>query len=307
MKKKIIIVFLVIALLGIVNSGYYIVREDEVAVLQTFGKITAVVVDAEDVEKVEKNLESSNYDVQISRQKGLHFKIPFIQKVQRYTGKYLTYLSDEELINTNDGRRIQIQTYAQYRVADPVTFTVAVQGDVRTANKRMDEYVYKTVINTANQLGFNEFFYKETLENLLNEKLEILNETLIADFGIFVSDIGINRKTFPEKNIVTIEEKMSKEIEKESQKLTAEGDSEYLQAKAQTDRQQAEIVSKAVEEAAKIKAEADAEALRIYQSSLKKDLEFYRFIKRMEIYRNMKETTIFLDGDSDLFKYLEGY
>ncbi len=310
MKKAggVVIGVLLILAVFLLNSSCYIVYEDEVAVLETFGKLTSAIVNQEDLEKVNANLVKNGYrDIAILTQKGLHFKIPFIQNVKKYSSKYMTYLSNEELINTLDNRRIQIQTYAQYKVADPISFTIAVGGNFNLAYNRMDEYVYKTVINTANQLSFNEFFYKETVENLLNGKLVLLNEQLVVDFGIFISDIGVNRKTFPANNVATIEQKMSKEIEKESEKLTAEGDSEYMQAQAAADREYAEIVAKAMQEAAKIRAEADAEALKIYQDSLNKDLEFYRFIKRMDLYKEISGTTIFLDEKNEILKYVDGY
>lgn len=307
-KSGILFLLLVVLAAFLLNASYFIVYEDEVAVLETFGKLTSAIVNSEDLEKVNQNLSVSGYtDISVSTQKGLHFKIPFVQTVRKYSSKYLTYLSNEELINTLDNRRIQIQTYAQYKVADPIGFTIAVGGNFNLAYKRMDEYVYKTVINTANQLSFNEFFYKETVEELLNEKLVQLNEKLVADFGIYISDIGVNRKTFPANNIATIEQKMSKEIEKESEKLTAEGDSEYMQAQSAANREYAEIVAKAKEEAAQIRAQADAEALKIYQESLNKDLEFYRFIKRMDLYKEMNGSTIFLDERNEILKYIKGY
>lgn len=309
MKKLLGISFGIIALIAIIvlSNSFYIVKEDEVAVVKNLGKKIAVVIDAQDETVVKHNIERNEYKgITVYTEKGLHSKIPFIQTVQIYSAKYLTYISNTELINTKDERRIEIQMYAQYRVIDPIVFDDAV-GTRREANKRMDEYVYKTVINSANTLKFNEFFYQNTLEDLLKTKQDTLNEQLTSKYGLYVSDIGINHKSFPETNVANIEEKMAKEIEKESEKLIAEGDSEYLQAQAMTERQRTEIVSAAVETAAVVKAEADAEAIRIYQESLQKDLAFYQFITRMEIYKNIKETTVFLDGDNAIFNLLDGY
>ena len=309
MKRAVGIIFAIIIVLGIfvlVNS-LYIVKEDEVAVVKTFGKINNVIIAPDDEGDIRANLERNNYqNIKVISEKGLHFKRPFIDTVDHYTAKYLTYTSNTELINTNDERRIEIEMYAQYRILDPVVYSLAV-GNKIEANKRMDEYVYKTVINSANTLKFDEFFYQNTLEELLDSKKDTLNEQLVSEYGLFVTDIGINRKNFPQSNVSNIEEKMAKEIEKESEKLIAEGDSEYLKAQAITDRQRAEIVSKAVEEAAIIKAGADAEAIRIYQESLQKDLEFFQFIKRMEIYENIKDSTIFLDRENAIFNFLSGY
>jgi len=309
MKKIFGIGFGIIVVLGLIimSNSFYIVKEDEVAVVKNLGKKIAVVIDAKDEAIVTSNIEKNKYTgIKILTNKGLQTKIPFIETVQIYSAKYLTYISNKELINTKDERRIEIQMYAQYRILDPIVFDDAV-GNTREANKRMDENVYKTVINSANTLKFNEFFYQNTLEDLLQTKQEALNQELTSQYGLFVSDIGINHKSFPDSNIANIEEKMAKEIEKESDKLKAEGDSEFVQAQAITERQRTEIVSAAVETAAIVKAEADAEAIRIYQESLQKDLAFYQFITRMEIYKNIKDTTVFLDGDNAIFNLLDGY
>lgn len=309
MKKFAGIAFGIIVFIGLIvlSNSIYIVYEDEVAVVKAFGKMVSVVVSPLDEDVIARNLElNDNQEIQIISEKGLHFKVPFINSVEKYSAKYLTYTSEQPLINTKDERRIVIQMYAQYRIIDPVVYKKAV-GTASSAQSVMDNRVYKTVINAANTLEFNEFFYQNTFEDLLVSKQDALNEELVRDFGLYVSDIGINRKSFPESNITNIEEKMAKEIEKDSEKLIAEGDSEYLQAQAITDRQKAVIVSAAVEEAAIIKAGADAEAIRIYQNSLQKDLDFYQFITRMEIYKTVSGSTVFLDGDNAIFDLLDGY
>ncbi len=148
------------------------------------------------------------------------------------------------------------------------------------------------------------FFDQGILEDLLDDKLDLLNDSMGSGFGIFVSDMSINRKTFPIDNIATIEEKMTKEIEKESAQSIAEGDSEYNQMVAQVDAEKAQVIANAVEEAAIIKADADAEAIRTYQAALEVDLEFYQFIQRMDIYKEIRGSRIFLDKDNSIFSYL---
>lgn len=304
MKKSVVFGIIAVLVLIVVSSSVYIVNEDEVAISKVFSEVTSIVIDPTDEEAVAANLErNNNSGIEIIASKGLHFKIPFVQQIQKYTSKYLTYTSSPVLINTADSRRVEIQMYAQYRIIDPAKFYLSV-GSKAEANNRMDEYIYKAVINSANTLVFNEFFYQTTLEDLLNSKKTVLNEQLIKEFGIYVSDIGINRKTFPTSNIATIEEKMTKEIEKESAQSIAEGDSQYNQKVATVDAEKARTIAKAIEEAAIIKAEADAEAIRIYQQALKVDLEFYQFTQRMEIYKSINESTVFLDGENAIFKYL---
>ncbi|PKM52309.1 MAG: hypothetical protein CVV02_02785 [Firmicutes bacterium HGW-Firmicutes-7] len=306
MKRNIMIVVIALVALLALSSSLYIVKEDEVATIKSLGKIVAVVTEAKDSEMVSKNLKANGMNIKVIPDKGVHFKIPFIQTVSKYTSKYLTYISNQETINTKDSRRIEIQMYAQYRIMDPVTFQLAL-GTRAQANKQMDDLVYPLVIQSVNNLDFNEFFYQSTLQDIVTSRQKIVNEQLLKDYGLYISDIGINRKKFPLANVQSIEEKMTLQIQKESEKLTAEGDSEYVQKQAIADREKAEIVSAAVEQAAIVKAAADAEAIKVYQESLNKDLSFYQFITRMEIYKEMSGKTIFIDKDNAIFELLNGY
>jgi len=307
-NSKGIIIGVIVILLFIVSKGsMYVIYEDEVGIVKNFSAITKVIVNKSDVDLVKTNLEQNGMsNVGIVAEKGLHFKIPFIQSVEKYDAKYLTYISRPETINTRDRRTLDIRMYAQYRIIDSAKFNVAVASKAE-ANKKIDIRVYPIVIQSVNTLTFDEFFEANKLETLIYEKLEELNKQLLNEFGIYVTDIGLNRKNFPFDNIDSIENKMSKQIEKESEKLIAEGNSAYDKAKAKTDRQRKELLAEAVEQAAIIRAEADAEALKIYQYSLQKDLEFYKFIQRMEIYKELEKTTIFLDKDNDLLDLINGY
>ncbi len=306
MKKSAIAGIVVVLLLMVGSSSFYIVNEDEVAVTKIFSEVKSIVVSSDDFDAVKENLAKNNLsDITVHSERGLHFKVPLVETVEIYSAKYLTYISNEELINTADSRRVTIQMYAQYRIMDPARFNAAI-GTKAAANSRVDEIVYKTVINSVNNLSFNEFFYQSTLEELLQSKLDDLNTALLGQYGIFVTDIGINRKTFPASNISTIEDKMTKEIEKESAQSIAEGDSIYNQKVAQVDAEKAQVVANAVEAAAIIKAEADAEAIRTYQEALQVDLDFYRFTERMDIYKEIKNSTVFIDKDNSVFTYING-
>ncbi|HHY81368.1 MAG TPA: hypothetical protein GX505_01655 [Clostridiales bacterium] len=295
-----IIVFLAAIILG---NSTYIVREDEVAVVYRLGRADRVAVNPLDRELVETGFSARDLHVDINTSKGLNFKLPFIETVSKYSAKYHTYRSESATINTFDSRRIDLSIFAQYRVVNPALFHMTI-GRMDDSASVMDDRVYPAVIQTANTLAFNEFFDKNKVMDALEHERNVLNQNLVSQYGLYIVDIGIYRKNFPQANIASIEEKMTKEIQKESEKLRAEGDSLLVQSKAETDRIKEETIAKAVEEAAIIRAEADAEAARIYEEALKMDVEFYRFIQRMETYKNLKGTTVFLDQSNDFVKYI---
>lgn len=298
-----LIVVVVVALIGF-SAATYTVREDEVVVVHRLGKVDRVIINPMDKELVVTGFATQpEINPGIFTKKGLNYKLPFVESVEKYSSKYLTYVSTPTTINTFDRRRIDLSIYAQYKIVNPALFNMTM-GLQNNAVRLMDDRVYPAVIQTANTLRFNEFFERTKVSVALDGKRDELNNILATQFGLFIIDIGIYRKNFPQANIASIEEKMTQEIQKESEKLMAEGDSLLRQSMAETDRVRQETVAFAIEESATIKAEADARSTAIYEEALKVDIEFYRFINRMDAYRGLRDTTVFMDKDNDFIRYL---
>ncbi|NLN46422.1 MAG: hypothetical protein GX153_07640 [Clostridiaceae bacterium] len=289
----------------LLNLFTYSVREDETAVVKRFGKIDRVVVDANEAESVRATFASRGLDINVLTKKGLNFCIPFMDDVKTFNAKSMTYTSETATINTFDSRRIDLSMFAQYRVVNPALFDMTL-GTLSNGNRLMDDRVYPAVIQTANTLRFNEFFDTTRVTTAISANMDTLNTVLVETFGVRIIDIGIYRKNFPQANIESIEQKMVQEIQKESEKLIAEGDSQLKQSKAETDRIRKETIAVATETAASIKAEADAEAVRIFEDAISADLEFYRFINRMQAFSELEDTTVFLDPENDFIGYLGG-
>ena len=301
---------IVILLIGgfILLNSFYIVQPDQLALVERFGKFTTVVVTEGSKNLVVEgmSLYDELQDVKIVDHRGLLFKVPFIDNVSKYSSKYRTYTSRSETTNTRDKRKLDIQMYAQYSIVNPAIYRIKVGSDSRL-NQLLDENVYPVVIQSANKLTFDEFFNDAIMEEMMEERRAELNRTLVSQYGIEVADIGIYRKNFSQSNIASIEDKMRKEIQKESEQLRAEGDAFYTESSAQTNRMGTEIVAKAKEESAIIRAEAEKEALAIYEKTLTQDVEFYRFIQRMNTFKDMSGQTIFFDSDNAFLKYLDNY
>lgn len=308
LKTKITVGIILAAALIIMPNFFYTVEPDQVATVKRLGVIEKAIIKAESEESVKASMKGNNTlkNVKFISRRGLFFKIPFIDQVRTYDAKYLTYVSLLETINTSDRRKLDIQMYAQYRIKNPAIYQITVATE-SNRKQLMDSNVYPVVIQSANKLKFEEFFDSETMQTMMDERREQLNKTLEKEYGIEVIDIGIFRKNFPQSTIASIEEKMIKEIQKESEKLRAEGDAFYTTSTSQTNRKQKEIIAKATEESAIIRSEAERQALEVYRASMSKDVEFYKFIQRMNAYKEIQDTKIFVDKDNSFFKDLQGY
>lgn len=299
---------LLICSAALFSQSFYTVGQGELAVVSRFGEIKKVIVKPEYKDLTLESIQAydSLSSVKVDSKRGYFFKVPFIDNVEQVTGKALTYTSLQETISTLDKRKLDIQMYAQYRVANPAIYKMKI-GTEAKLDQLLDDQVYPVVIQSANRLTFNEFFDQEIINTMLEERTAELNKTLLSQYGIQIIDIGMHRKKFPTSTEESIAEKMTKEIQKESERLLAEGDAYYTKVTSETRRKESELLAKAKEESANIKANAEKEALMIYEQSLSKDVEFYKFIQRMDSYKSLKDQTIFMDKENDFFKYINGY
>ena len=73
-------------------------------------------------------------------QPGLHLKVPFIQDVHRFDKRWLEFEGSPNQIPTRDKKYIWVETYARWRIIDPLKFYQNV-GDERGAQSRLDDII----------------------------------------------------------------------------------------------------------------------------------------------------------------------
>ncbi len=309
LRRIIIPVVLLVAVVVILSQSLYIVREDEVATIRVLGEIKQIVVapDNEADAVAQSSLDKRFEGVPIDTSKGLKLMIPFITTVEKNSAKLNTYISNTAKINTRDKIKYDIDIYAQWKITHPGMFRASL-GTPARANSKIDEVVYAVVIDRINRLTSADFLNnKQALENILSEARVDLNENL-ASQGIRIVDIDVYRTVIPESNVESTYKKMIAEREAIAQQIRAEGLELYNNTVADTDKKVAEILASAIEDSEKIRGEADAEALAIYAGAFSKDPEFYEFWRTLKSYENSidENTYMFLDKNNRYLKILSG-
>lgn len=297
------------------NMFTYRIREDEVAVLKSLGVIKKVMVADVGIATQQQDIkmkaeledgrkESTFQNVEIVSKKGLGFKIPILHTVETKTGKLLTYVSQEELINTREKRQFEISMYAQWYISHPGIFGATFKN-TDAANLTLDNLIYPVIIKGINRLSADEFLNNKTaLNRSLDVALSELNG-IVAEYGITVKDIEIFRTLLPESNIQSTYSKMRADREAVAQEIRATSQEAYNKRVADADYEAVQLEAESIQESQKIYGEADAEALRIYAEAFNKDPNFYEFWRTMEAYRNSidKDTTVVIDKNNPFLKY----
>jgi modulator of FtsH protease HflC len=307
--KKNYIGYIVIAavLLIVLSSSVYVMDETQQAIVTQFGKPVG----------------------QPRTAPGLHFKTPFIQKVQFFDKRYLEWDGDRNQVPTKDKKYIFVDTYARWEITDPLQFFIRLR-DERSAQSRLDDILDG---ETRNAIASNELLdlvrsvnrEPEVTEDFM-EEIEILEDISVGrarieriilekanerttDLGVRILDFRFKRMNYVDEVRDRVYDRMISERNRIADQFRSEGEGEARKIEGNKERDLAQIQSEAFRTAEEIKGRADAEATRVYASAYNKSrqsVELYKFLRTMESFeKSMDEkTSLIISSDSEFFKYL---
>ncbi len=295
------IIALVIVIL--VGSASYTVDEREQVVITQFGRPIKVVKDP-----------------------GIHFKTPFIQDANSFDKRILEWDGRATQIPTKDKKFILVDTYARWRISDPLLFFQSV-GDESRAQTRLDNVIDATVRDHITEQNLIEVVRNSNQELVQTEgeeieriDVEIKNgrEKITRDifkktsemtpqYGIELIDVRIKHINYVQSVREKVFYRMIAERERIAEQYRSEGKGERSRILGDMKKDLQKITSEAYKTAETIKGKADGKSTQIYASAYNKDPDFYSFLKALETYPETidKDTWLILTTDSDYFKYLK--
>lgn len=256
---------------------------------------------------------------------GLKVKMPFIQKANYFEKRFLEWDGEPNEVPTKDKRFIYVDTYARWRITDPLLFFQRLR-DERGAQSRLDDILDGEVRNTIAKHDLIEVVRSTNREfevssavpgegtrqitagRAVLEKEVLTNASArTAVLGLEILDFQFKRTNYAEKDRPKVYERMISERQRIAEEYRSEGAGEAARILGDMDRDLKEITSGAYREAQEIKGKADAAAADIYAAAYNRDPDFYRFLKTMEVYTTTmdKNTILMLSTDGEFLKYLE--
>lgn len=260
---------------------------------------------------------------------GLHIKVPFIQKANYFEKRWLDWDGDINQLPTKDKKYIWVDTYARWRIKDPLLYFQRLR-DERSAQTRIDDIIDGQTRNAVASYDINEIVrstnreFEQTEETTILESAEAIPEIVVGrdkiaqlileesskitpEFGIELKDVRIKRVNYVDEVQERVFERMIAERQRIAAKYRSEGDGSSAEIRGQKERELQRIQSEAYRTAQEIKGTADAEATKIYADAYNLDPEFYQFMKTLETYRTImdKETWLLLSTDAEFLKYLK--
>ncbi len=301
-----------IALLA-VSGAFYIVQETEQVIVTQFGKPVGAPIN----------------------QAGLHFKVPFIQEVNRVDKRVLEWDGPVAEMPTKDKLYIVVDTFARWRVSDPMQFFIRL-NDLRRAQSRLDDILGSETRNTVARHELVEMIRttkdrKAAVDDTLAAgggstsgglppihsgrvalEREITEEARgkLAEFGIELLDVRFKRINYNPAVSAKIYSRMMSERQQIAERFRSEGQGEAAKILGNKERDLKEIDSKAYREVQTIEGKADAEATAIYAKAFNQSPEsrdLYQFQRTLDTYKTsfQGETTLVLSTQSSFLRFLK--
>ncbi len=303
--------FLVAAIVAFVafaslSSALFVVKETDQVVITQFGK------------PVGKPITTP----------GLKLKMPFVQTVHVFEKRFLEWDGDPNQIPTKDKRFIWVDSYARWRITDPLLFFQRLQNE-NGAQSRLDDILDGETRNTIAKHELidlvrstnrpfvvaedvAELSQPEAAERVQFGRDRLTTEVLqnarrrTGDLGIEVLDFRIKQINYVDEVRQEVYARMISERQRIAERYRSEGAGEAARIAGEKERELRVIESEAYRDAQQIRGKADAEAADIYAAAYNRDPEFYRFLKSMGTLEESfdAETVLLLSTDSELLRYL---
>ncbi|MDD9921330.1 MAG: protease modulator HflC [Boseongicola sp.] len=277
------------------------------AVLAVFAALSAIFI----VDEREKALVLQFGQIRdVKEDPGLAFKIPFIQEVVRYDDRILSLDTPAIEVTPSDDRRLVVDAFARYRIADVVRFRQAVgPGGVRLAEDRLADILNDNIRSVLGSEGVTSNTILSAERAALMNRIRVLADSRAEALGLDVVDVRLKQTNLPEQNEAETFARMRAERVREATDERARGAEAAQRVRAQADRTQVELTSEARREAEIVRGEADAERNRIFAEAFGADPEFFEFYRSMSAYERALQgsnSTLVITPDSEFFEFLKG-
>lgn len=270
---------------------------------------------------------------------GLHFKMPFIQKVIRFEKRLLPWDGPATPMPTKDKVYIEVNTFARWRISDPRAFFEKLR-DERGAISRLNDILGS---ETRNVIARHDFI--EAVRSTKDRKVEreavigggagsiadsrigvlppiqkgrgVLEKEIfersrdkVTGFGIELMDVRFKRINYNPSVSQTIYQRMISERTQIAERYKSEGAGEAAKILGQRERDLQTIESEAYRKVQEIEGAADARATEIYAKAYNASAaasDLFSFLKTLDTWKKTLNpgTSLILSTDSEFLRMLK--
>ena len=198
---------------------------------------------------------------------GLHFKIPFIDRIARKVSlkeQVLDY--PPQPVITKDNVTMQIDTVVYFQITDPKLYAYGVEHPMMA----MENLTATTLRNIIGDLELDQTL---TSRDVINTKMRAILDEATDPWGIKVNRVELKNILPPQDIQSSMEKQMKAERDRRQAILQAEGQKKSAILIAEGEKESAILRADAEKQAAILRAEGEAHAIRAVQQALADSME----------------------------------
>lgn len=264
------------------------------------------------------------------RDPGLHVKLPLVQDVLYFDRRVLpvdpdpeqVVISSDEIVRqekkegeeeTEDGPVIQdvsgepiiVDTFARYKIVDPLQFLKTLRT-IDRANDRLERILNDATRSVLGVTTLRQLLSSDRTRIMTTIKNRVNRSIKEDQLGIEIVDVRIVRADLTSDLRTSTVRRMISELNERATETRAKGEERAKEIRSTAEKERTVLLAEAQRDAQILRGEGDEEAIKIYADAFNKDKDFYAFIRSMEAYSNTladPDTQLILSPDSDFFRY----
>ena len=241
--------------------------------------------------------------LRVLREPGLKVKKPFIQNVIIYDKRLLDFEPPPEEVIASDQKRLIVDTYARYRITNPLLFYQTVASEL-TVRARLGALVSGSLRQVIGNVTLSALLSPQRATIMRQIRDAVAGQA--KPFGIEVVDVRIRRADLPPQNSEAIFARMRSERQQQAALYRGEGAQAAKTVRANADRERTVILADAQRDAQKVRGDGDAKAIEIYANAYDQDKDFFVFYRSLQAYRDAltgNNTSFVLNPNSSFFRF----
>lgn len=264
------------------------------------------------------------------RDPGLHIKLPLVQDVLYFDRRVLpvdpdpeqVVISSDEIIRqekeegeeeNEDGPIIQdvsgepiiVDTFARYKIVDPLQFLKTLRT-IERANDRLERILNDATRSVLGVTTLRQLLSSDRTRIMTNIKSRVNGKIKEDQLGIEIVDVRIVRADLTSDLRTSTVRRMISELNERATETRAKGEERAKEIRSTAEKERTVLLAEAQRDAQILRGEGDEESIKIYADAFNKDKDFYAFMRSMEAYSNTladPDTQLILSPDSDFFRY----
>lgn len=238
---------------------------------------------------------------------GIHFKVPFMNKLIKFEKRILTLDAKPERFFTAEKKFVIVDYFVKWRIVDVSKYYQAVTGREERARQRMAR-----IINDNLKTEVANRKLQEVISGERAEIMDIMQKKANADaklLGVEIVDLRIKRVDLPEEVSHSVYDRMRAERLKEANDYRSKGAEASERIRADADRQRTVTMAEAYRDSEKLRGEGDAKASEMYAKAYNRNPEFFSLYRSLSAYKKSftEGDVMVLEPDSEFFKYFNQF